>query len=247
MNRLSLDNPRNHCRHSRDAIMTTLRSLTRRLTCRIAVFVAEFEDIEEDWTDHYAVLESAVACSQVDYDSDPTICIQPQSMSVTDIRVVAGRFALRLFGGSLTSDRNSPAVVRLKSLLPAFDRGFVKQLTPARSLTGRARHIENIHATRDVLVGMCVDELWTHRIIKKVGLGVRLTDSIFSEFRREYGITHRWKQRCHPRQARAFGDQSHAASTFAMINQTPIPPTRSMSARSISHTDRNLSRRPFYS
>lgn len=169
--------------------MTTLRSLTRRLTCRIAVFVAEFEDIEEDWTDHYAVLESAVACSQVDYDSDPTICIQPQSMSVTDIRVVAGRFALRLFGGSLTSDRNSPAVVRFKSLLPAFDSGFVKQLTPTRSRTGRAKHIENIHATRDVLVGMCVDELWTHQIIEKVGLGIRLADSIFSEFRRECGIT----------------------------------------------------------
>ncbi len=169
--------------------MTTVRSLTRRLTCRIAAFVAEFEDIEDDWIDHCSALESAVTCSQVEYVSDPTICMQPQFMSVADIRIVAGRFALRLIEASLASDRDSPAVVRLKSLLPAFDRGFVKQLTPARSRTGRARHIENSHATRDVLVGMCVDELWTHRIIKKVGLGVRLTDSIFSDFRRECGIT----------------------------------------------------------
>ena len=168
--------------------MTTVRSLTRRLTCRIAAFVAEFEDIEDDWIDHYSALESAVTYSQIDYSSDPTICMQPQFMSVADIRIIAGRFALRLFEASLASDRDSPAVVRFKSLLPAFDRGFVKQLTPTRSRTGRARHIENLHATRDVLVGMCVDELWTHQIIEKVGLGVRLADSIFSEFRRECGI-----------------------------------------------------------
>ena len=69
--------------------MTTVRSLTRRLTCRIAAFVAEFEDIEDDWIDHYSARESAVTCSQVDYASDPTICMQPQYMSVADIRVVA--------------------------------------------------------------------------------------------------------------------------------------------------------------
>lgn len=168
--------------------MTTVRSLTRRLTCRIAAFVAEFEDIEDDWIDHYSALESAVAYSQIEYATDPTICMQPQFMSVTDIRIVAGRFALRLFEASLASDRDSPAVVRLKSLLPAFDGGFVKQLTPSRSRTGRDKHIEDIHATRDVLVGMCVDELWSHQIIEKVGLAIRLTDATFREFRHECGI-----------------------------------------------------------
>ena len=168
--------------------MPTVRSLTRRLTCRIAAFVAEFEAIEDDWIDHYSALESAVTYLQIDYASDPTICMQPQYMSVAEIRVVAGRFVLRLFEGSLTSDRDTQAVVRLKSLLRAFDGGFVKQLSPSRSRTGRAKHIENIHATRDVLVGMCVDELWTHQIIEKVGLGVRLADSIFSEFRHQCGI-----------------------------------------------------------
>ena len=154
----------------------------------MAVFVSEIEALEDEWIDHYSTLESAVADSQMDQSADPTNCSQPRYMSVADIRCVAGVFILRLIGRSLAGGADSPAVVQLKSLAGAFDSGLVNQLTPPWERTGHDKFIENSQSTRDVLTGLCVDELCGREVVSRIDLGVRLVDSYFVRCRKEVGI-----------------------------------------------------------
>ncbi|MFT5091429.1 MAG: hypothetical protein ACI93T_000242, partial [Porticoccaceae bacterium] len=115
-------------------------------------------------------------------------CSQPRYMSVADIRCVAGVFILRLIERSLSGGAASPAVVQLKSLAGAFDNSFVNQLTPPWERTGHDKFIENSQSTRDVLTGLCVDDLCRLEVVKKNGLGVRMVDSISVRCRQEIGI-----------------------------------------------------------